>query len=203
MPQCRYAPGCFVVHCLDLEEADRAECLAESLGSLAELRALADRRVDDARRDLQGPLSVVDDNQKVVGALSVVGATKMTKNKHYMTNILLKCIDDSIDSQLGFSVVNNDRIYIDETENLTARSYASLMINKQLSIAEQEDLVKRMNLFILERRKEYNSLFLTNYRESNTIARKRISFDLASDRTLELLELDEHAFMRLSPTSSC
>jgi hypothetical protein len=106
-------------------------------------------------------------------------ATKMTKNKHYMTNILLKCIDDSIDSQLGFAVVDDDKIYIDETENLTARSYASLVINKQLSIAEQEDLVKRMNLFILEKRKEYNSLFLTNYRESNTIARKRISFDLA------------------------
>ena len=28
---------------------------------------------------LQGPLPVVDDNQKVVGALSVVGATKMPK----------------------------------------------------------------------------------------------------------------------------
>ena len=28
---------------------------------------------------LQDPLSVVDDNQKVVGALSVVGATKMPK----------------------------------------------------------------------------------------------------------------------------
>ena len=103
----------------------------------------------------------------------------MTKTKHYITNILLKCIDDSIDSQLGFSVVDDDNIYIDETENLTARSYASLVINKQLSIAEQKDLVKRMNLFIQEKRKEYNSLFLTNYRESNTIARKRISFDLA------------------------
>ena len=29
---------------------------------------------------LRGPLSVVDDNQEVVGALSVVGATKMLKN---------------------------------------------------------------------------------------------------------------------------
>ena len=28
-------------------------------------------------------------------------------------------------------------------------------------------------------RKKYNSLFLTNYRESNDIARKRISFNLA------------------------
>ena len=31
------------------------------------------------RPALQGPLSVVDDNQKLVGALSVVGATKMTR----------------------------------------------------------------------------------------------------------------------------
>ena len=39
-----------------------------------------------------GPLSVVDDNQKVVGALSVVGATKITKfikfaQKTYITSV--------------------------------------------------------------------------------------------------------------------
>ena len=50
-------------------------------------RALADRRVDDARRDLQGPLSFVDDNQRVVGALSVVGATKMSKCSQQFTFI--------------------------------------------------------------------------------------------------------------------
>ena len=31
------------------------------------------------QEQLQGPLSVADDNQKVIGALSVVGATKMPK----------------------------------------------------------------------------------------------------------------------------
>jgi hypothetical protein len=36
-----------------------------------------------------------------------------------------------------------------------------------------------MNNYINNLRYKYNSLFLTNYRESNTIARKRISFDLA------------------------
>ena len=36
-----------------------------------------------------------------------------------------------------------------------------------------------MNEYIKEQREKYNSLFLTNYRESNSIARKRISFDLA------------------------
>ena len=34
------------------------------------------------------------------------------------------------------------------------------------------------NKFLNEYRDKYNSLFLSNYRESNTIARKRISFVL-------------------------
>ena len=38
-----------------------------------------------------------------------------------------------------------------------------------------------------EKRKKYNSLFLTNYRESNSIARKRISFSLAFDICSKIL----------------
>jgi hypothetical protein len=104
-------------------------------------------------------------------------ATKDTQTN--ITNILLKCIDDNIDNQLGFKVVSNNDRFIDNTPNLSARSYATLVINKKLSLDEQELLVKKMNKFIQEQRIKYNSLFLTNYRESNTIARKRISFDLA------------------------
>jgi hypothetical protein len=104
-------------------------------------------------------------------------ATK--ENKNNITNILLKCIDDNIDNQLGFKVVENYDIFIDETPKLSARSYATLLINKELTIEEQERLVKKMNNYIKVKRDKYNSLFLTNYRESNTIARKRISFDLA------------------------
>ena len=39
-------------------------------------------------------------------------------------------------------------------------------------------LVEKFNIFLNTNRDKYNSLFLTNYRESNTIARKRISFGL-------------------------
>ncbi len=106
-------------------------------------------------------------------------ATKNTKNKEFITNILLKCIDDSIENQLGLKVVNDKDIFIDNTEKLSARSYATLVINKNMSIIEQEDLVQKFNEYIKDKRHKYNSLFLTNYRESNTIARKRISFDLA------------------------
>lgn len=96
-----------------------------------------------------------------------------------ITNILLKCIDDNIDNQLGFKVVNNDEIFIDNTPNLSARSYATLTINHNLTIEQQKELVYRMNKYIVEKREKYNSLFLSNYRESNSIARKRISFSLA------------------------
>jgi hypothetical protein len=47
-----------------------------------------------------------------------------------------------------------------------------------LSMTQQEDLVEKFNNFLRVKREKYHSLFLTNYRESNTIARKRITFDL-------------------------
>ena len=100
-------------------------------------------------------------------------------NKKNITNILLKCIDDNIDNQLGFKLVSDDDRFVDETPNLTERSYASLVINKKISIQNQACLVSKMNDFLREKRQKYNSLFLTNYRESNSIARKRISFKLA------------------------
>lgn len=108
---------------------------------------------------------------------TVQRATRETKEN--ITNILLKCIDDNINSQLGFKIVSDEEKFIDNTQNLSARSYATLVINKCLTLEEQKKLVNIMNEFIYKHRKKYNSLFLTNYRESNSIARKRISFDLA------------------------
>jgi hypothetical protein len=109
--------------------------------------------------------------------IKVSRATRGTKEN--ITNILLKCIDDNINSKLGFKLVSDDKRFIDNTEKLSARSYATLVINIPLTLEQQEELVNKMNNYIKENREKYNSLFLTNYRESNTIARKRISFDLA------------------------
>lgn len=132
-------------------------------------------------------ISLTSDNNYTIGGeiynilqnskYTVQRATKDTKKN--ITNILLKCIDDSIDSQLGFKVVRGEDIFIDNTPKLSARSYATLVINKTLTLEEQKILVDKMNKYIKDKREKYNSLFLTNYRESNTIARKRISFDLA------------------------
>lgn len=104
-------------------------------------------------------------------------ATKNTKQN--ITNILLKCIDDNINNQLGFKIVSDEERFIDNTEKLSSRSYATLVITPKITLEKQKKLVRNMNEFIKEKRNQYHSLFLTNYRESNSIARKRMSFELA------------------------
>jgi hypothetical protein len=107
--------------------------------------------------------------------------SRLTKdnNSKYTTNILLKCIDDSNKKKICLSIVKDDEIYSDDTENSSARSYASLIIEPKLNIKQQKILVDLFNKYLNEERDKYNSLFLTNYRESKGIARKRISFKLA------------------------
>lgn len=94
------------------------------------------------------------------------------------TNLLVKCIDDNSKNKINISYVSDEEVYIDETANNTARTYATLIIKPSISIEKQKKLAKNFNDFVNKKREKYHSLFLTNYRESNDIARKRISFDL-------------------------
>ena len=94
------------------------------------------------------------------------------------TNILVKCIDDNAANQIGLSIVSNESVYIDETPNHSSRTYASLIITPAIEMDKQVKLVEEFNKFLADHRKKTHSLFLTNYRESKDIARKRISFDL-------------------------
>ena len=75
-------------------------------------------------------------------------------------------------------IVDDKDIYIDNTPKLSARSYATLIIEPKLKIEQQYLLVNDFNAFLNNQRERYHSLFLTNYRESTSIARKRISFKL-------------------------
>jgi hypothetical protein len=94
------------------------------------------------------------------------------------TNILVKCIDDNAKNKICLSFVDDNKIYIDKTKNQTARTYATLIIEPQIDIIKQKILIIKFNKMLNNHRNKYNSLFLTNYRESKDIARKRISFDL-------------------------
>ena len=120
--------------------------------------------------------------------------TRLTnKNKEKKnTNILVKCIDDNINHKIGFSFVDDEYIYIDDTPKQTARTYATLVIEPKIDENTQKQLVCYFNTYLNKYREQYNSLFLTNYRESKDIARKRISFDLVYSITEYILEnMDE------------
>jgi len=99
-------------------------------------------------------------------------ATKYSKEG--LTNILLKTIDDK--NELGALIVGDNERIIDNTENLSMRSYASLIITPIIDIDIQKIIVDNFNEYLKINREKYNSLFLTNYRENK---RKRISFELA------------------------
>ena len=116
--------------------------------------------------------------------------TKNNLNKKN-TNLLIKCIDDNANNKICLKYVSDDKIFIDNTKNLTARSYATLIIEPEIDIEEQKILVNRFNNFLNLYRKKYNSLFLTNYRESSDIPRKRISFKLIYNIVEYLLENPE------------
>jgi hypothetical protein len=116
--------------------------------------------------------------------------TRLTnKNKTKAnTNILVKCIDDNISSMIGLSFVDDEHIYIDTTPKQTARTYATLIIEPKIEKDKQKQLVVKFNKYLNNHRKKYNSLFLTNYRESKDIARKRISFNLVYTIVLYILD---------------
>jgi len=111
--------------------------------------------------------------------------TRLTRfnQEKVSTNILVKCIDD--DKPIRLVMVSNNEIYRDDTPNLSARSYATLVIDPPISFSQQQHLTEQFNQFLTEYREKYNSLFLTSYREHK---RKRISFDLVYHIVGHLLE---------------
>jgi hypothetical protein len=116
--------------------------------------------------------------------------SRLTNNNLHKqnTNILVKCIDDNLKSKIGLSIVKDEDMYVDTTPNNTARTYASLVIEPEIDVATQTILVNKFNSLLDEYRNKYNSLFLSNYRESKDLARKRISFDLVYSLVEHILD---------------
>jgi len=104
--------------------------------------------------------------------------SRLTSKNKKNTNLLINCIDNNEKKQIQLQFVPDDKIYIDNTTNLSSRTYATLVIEPEISDDIQKQLVLKFNTFLNKYRKQYHSLFLTNYRENKNIARKRISFDL-------------------------
>ena len=122
--------------------------------------------------------------------IDVYNITRLTtKNKDLVnTNIVAKCIDDNSSNKICLFYSEKSGDYIDKTPNQTARTYATLIIDPVLTEEKQKQLVDKFNTYLEREREKYHSLFLTNYRESKDIARKRISFDLVYKIIKHILE---------------
>ena len=101
--------------------------------------------------------------------------TRLLEKETQTTNLVLKAIDDNENSKIKLEYVSDDKIYYGK---ISARTYATLTITPKISDEIQKKIVNDFNEYLNMKREKYNSLFLTNYRESKKIARKRISFDL-------------------------
>jgi hypothetical protein len=141
--------------------------------------------------------SIYDTNlYKIDKDIYISRLTSKNKQDLNITRIYVKCIDDNSLSRICMKYLEQDEdLYIDNTKNLSARSFMTLIIsikknNTTRSIDEnfQRLLVKEFNEFLDNNRKKYNSLFLTNFRESSDIARKRISFSLVYNITNYLIQ---------------
>jgi hypothetical protein len=102
--------------------------------------------------------------------------TRLLEKETPNTNLVLKAIDDNENSKIKLEYVSDDKIYYGK---ISARTYATLTITPKISDEIQKKIANDFNEYLNNLREKYNSLFLTNYRESKKIARKRISFDLA------------------------
>jgi len=129
----------------------------------------------DNNYTIGGEIYQLEQNAQIV----IERLTKNNKDSDNITNINVKCIDDNSQNKIQMMIVGDDDRYIDNTENLSARSYAGLVITPKINNDQQQELVRKFNEYLEEKRATYYSLFLTNYRESSDIARKRISFSLA------------------------
>lgn len=90
------------------------------------------------------------------------------------TSMLLHCIDSKNNEKIR--MVFENEAYVDKTPKLSARSFATIIIEPAISVDRQRSLVVEFNQYLNDKRSQHHSLFLTNYRD---FGRKRISFDLA------------------------
>lgn len=98
---------------------------------------------------------------------------RLLENESQSSNLLLHAIDNNKLSNIRLEYVDDEKIYYGK---ISSRNQASICWNVNLDDDDQKQIAILFNKYLNEKRKKYNSLFLTNYRENN---RKRISFELA------------------------
>lgn len=105
-----------------------------------------------------------------------IGISRLTTDGEPNSNIYLKAIDSGTqEGRISLSYNENHHYGIQSD-----RSFATIVTDKIYSKKEQLIIINEFNRIIEHYRGKYNSLFLTNFRNSTKLySRKRISFNVA------------------------
>lgn len=105
-----------------------------------------------------------------------IGITRLIENKIPNSNLYLRAIDTgTMNGRISLSICD-EYIY----GKLSDRTFATIVLDKIYTLEEQKIISEKFNNILEKYRLKYNSLFLTNYRNSTTsYSRKRISFDVS------------------------
>jgi hypothetical protein len=105
-----------------------------------------------------------------------IGISRLTKNKQPNSNLYLRAIDTGTEGGKISLTMNDVHFYGKETD----RTFATIILDKDYEVGDQIFICEQFNEILNENRGRYNSLFLTNFRNSTkAYSRKRISFDVA------------------------
>lgn len=105
-----------------------------------------------------------------------IGITRVQIGQISNSQLYLRAIDSG--SENGkIELMISDKVFYGKK---TDRTFASINLDREYSLEEQQKICLKFNSILNENRIKYNSLFLTNFRNaSKTYSRKRISFDFA------------------------
>lgn len=105
-----------------------------------------------------------------------IGISRLVVGKTPNSNLYLRAIDTGKENGVISLTMNENHFYGKDSD----RTFATIILNKEYTLDAQEHICHAFNSILNKYRERYNSLFLTNYRNSTkAYSRKRISFDLA------------------------
>lgn len=105
-----------------------------------------------------------------------IGIKRLRLNQEPNSNLYLRAIDTGTNNGRISLSINKEPFFGKESD----RTFATLLMNKKYTEEEEIKICNEFNKLLEINREKYNSLFLTNFRNSTTsYARKRISFDIA------------------------
>lgn len=103
-----------------------------------------------------------------------IGIKRLTIGGCPNSNLYLRAIDTGSENGRICLSINENHFFGKESD----RTFATLIMDKIYNRDQEEKLCTEFNKLLEIYRIKYNSMFLTNYRNSSSYARKRISFDV-------------------------